>query len=366
MRNNQSPEIRVVVAAGGKSRLFPALSVALELRRRFERIYLVVPGKGSPHEREVCEKYRISLLKSEPISDASKNGKISSFFSTLHEFYNFVRLFGKERPGAVVAFGSEECLPVLAAASIRSIPYFLYEYNSVLSHAGALFCHGARHVFLGLPLVGHHELSGYTEWTGVPVKPVLKNYSSQHYPSGFEKGRPTVLISCGCEENDHVNMNEQLISVVKDWLKDGVQILWQTGKTDYNWIRDEMKSFNSCFIQSECRDFYPYYAVSKFVICKPMPWMLSEIAYFGLPCILLASSHKDHQHWVNAGLVEMQGWGIRVDSRNADRKIDESTRKFLRDNSLVEIMSQKALDNSPANALAKITETIVEELTKIY
>jgi UDP-N-acetylglucosamine:LPS N-acetylglucosamine transferase len=357
-------KISVIVVSGKKNRFFPALSVALELRRRSRKISLVWVGKGSRREQELCRKYRIALWKSELSSDPSKKTGIHQMWHGLVDMYRFIKIFGKNKPGAVVAFGAEECLPVLAAARLRSVPYYLYEFDSVPSRASTLFSQGARHVFLGLPLAGHRGLHGCAEWTGVPVRPVLKDYMPHHYPHGFEKGRPTILI--GNIADSDGSANSKLINIAKGWASDGIQILWQCGVLDYERIRNEMRSYKKCFVQAECGDFYPYYAVSKIVICRPDSWMLSEIAYFGLPCLLLTlSSQKDHYHYINAGVVDMQGWGKRVvDEQNQIEIINRFVRNIIDNNEMFEMMSRRALDNAPSNALAKITGTIVNELTK--
>lgn len=356
-------KISVVVASGKKNRFFPALSVALELRRRSRNISLVWVGKGSRREQELCRKYRISLLKSESSSEQYKKTRIQQMWHSLIDMYRFTKMFGKNRPGAVLAFDAGECLPVLAAARLRSVPYYLYEFDSVPSRASTLFSQGARHVFLGLPIAGHRGLHGCAEWTGVPVRPVLKEYMVHHYPHGFEKGRPTVLI--GNIADSDGSANSLLINVAKGWASDGIQILWHSGVFDYERIKCEMKGFRNCYVQAECSDFYPYYAVSKTVICRPDSWMLSEIAYFGLPCLMFTSfSQKDRHHYINAGVVEMQGWGKRiVGEQNQCGQINEFVRNIVDNGEIFESMSRRALDNAPSNALAKITGTIVNELT---
>jgi UDP-N-acetylglucosamine--N-acetylmuramyl-(pentapeptide) pyrophosphoryl-undecaprenol N-acetylglucosamine transferase len=87
---------------------------------------------------------------------------------------------------------------------------------------------------------------------------------------------------------------------------------------------------------------------------------LSEVMYFGLPCVLvpLPWSSEDHQ-WINAGLAEANGSGFRVrQDEHCAEKVDRHVRKILSDNSVYEKMSRRALDMSPGNAAAAIAEGV--------
>ena len=122
----------------------------------------------------------------------------------------------------------------------------------------------------------------------------------------------------------------------------------------------------SVFVIDSQKDRYPYYAVSRVVICGAEADLLSEIAYFGLPCIVIpGTTAKDDYRWINAGVVEMQGWGFRVGQRaGIGQTINRNVKKALEDNAVFEKMSRKALDHAPFNAAARITGIIYEEVLK--
>ena len=353
--------VRVVVAAGGmRSRVYPALSVALELRRRVRNVALTWVSSHNKKVKELCREHKISLVN----THIHEQNTCAQVLHATKETIRFIKLFGKEPPEAVVAFGGQECFPVLAAARLKSVPYYLFEQNSVPSLTSRVFGPGARKVFFGFPLAGPHQMHGSTEWTGVPVKTARKEYDSRLYPSGFDKNRKTVLVISTEEE---IQKHAQTITaLINTWCNEGFQVLWQTEKSDYAQIRREMAICQGVFVVKQGKDPYPFYAVSRVVICPAETSILAEIAYFGLPCVVVPGiSGKMNYEWVNAGVVEMQGWGFRVALEDqSEAIIDRHVRDLLENDALFETMSRKALDHAPTNAVARITGAIYEDILK--
>ncbi|MGD9201217.1 MAG: UDP-N-acetylglucosamine--N-acetylmuramyl-(pentapeptide) pyrophosphoryl-undecaprenol N-acetylglucosamine transferase, partial [Chitinispirillia bacterium] len=118
-----------------------------------------------------------------------------------------------------------------------------------------------------------------------------------------------------------------------------------------------------CYIFSTCDDMYPYYSIANIIICRSGAGTLSEIAYFGLPCIMipLPWAAEDHQ-WKNAGVVESAGWGVRIaQDEKCSEKTVKSIQMILKDKNMYERMSRRALDNSPDDAAKIIVQKIMAE-----
>jgi UDP-N-acetylglucosamine--N-acetylmuramyl-(pentapeptide) pyrophosphoryl-undecaprenol N-acetylglucosamine transferase len=153
---------------------------------------------------------------------------------------------------------------------------------------------------------------------------------------------------------------------VKRWIARGFQVVWQTGNAGYAEVVQSVGSKGEAFIFSSIDDLYPYYAVAKIVIGRAGASTLAEIAYFGLPCILIPLPWATENHqWMNAGIVETQGWGIRVkQDEQCCSQVEEAITNILADEGMFETMSRKALDHSPANAAKTIVETIVNGINR--
>ena len=355
--------MNIVIAAGGTGgHIFPALSVALELKKQCSDLSLLWIGTLRNREKELCEKNDITL-KILDVSGINRKLSLSSLLAVKKFAGALIYMnayFKENRPDAVIAFGGYVCAPVLAAARMKKIPYFLQEQNSVPGFVNRVFSSRAKSSFLGYPL--NMKRKGKCEITGTPIRTVINTFDNFRYPEHFNKTDKAVLI-CGGSQGA-ASMNDCLIEPIEKILKKGLQVLWQTGSFSYEKIVNRFGGFENAFIFDTVDDLYPYYAVSNVVICRSGASTLNEIAYFGLPCITipLPWAAENHQ-WMNAAHVENAGWAIRVaQDKNCSMNVERSLNNLLSNRELYENMSQKALDDSPAGSAAVIARIILEKL----
>ncbi len=357
--------MNIVIAAGGTGgHIFPALSVALELRKQIKAVSLLWIGTARSREQELCEKHEIPLkiLSVKGIVRGLHLSNILSLIAFVKAVRHMRKFFRHSGTDAVLAFGGYVCAPVLAAARMNQIPYFLQEQNSVPGVVNRFFAARARHSFLGFPLNGKWKLKGNTTITGTPVRTVTGTFDNFTYPQGFDRGKTTILI-CGGSQGA-ASMNECLIEPITKMLQKGLQILWQTGSVSYEKIKRVFKDYPAAFIFDSVTDLYPYYAVSQLVVCRSGASTLNEIAYFGLPCIMipLPWSAENHQ-WINATYVQSQGWGQRIaQDKMCGLYVEQALERILSDSERYESMCRKALDSSSGNAAKVIVQKIVTEL----
>ncbi len=354
--------MKIVITAGGTGgHIFPALAVALELRKQCEALSLLWIGTSRSREKELGAKngIEVKVLDVSGINKKWSFSALAAIKSFVLALFHMVRFFSENRPDAVVAFGGYVCAPVLTAAMLRKIPWFLQEQNSVPGKVNRLFSKGAVLCFLGYPVSGTVVLKGRSEVTGNPVRVAAETYEGFKYPGGFVRGGRTVLISGGSQ--GAASMNDCLIEPVKRICDRGIQVIWQTGAVSYEKIRAGVNAHTTAFIFEAIDDLYPYYAVSNIVICRSGASTLSEVAYFGLPCITIPLPWAaDNHQWANAGYVECKEWGFRIaQAGNTGVEVEKAVDRLLTDKKLHETMSKKALDDSPAEAASRIAEKIL-------
>jgi UDP-N-acetylglucosamine--N-acetylmuramyl-(pentapeptide) pyrophosphoryl-undecaprenol N-acetylglucosamine transferase len=159
-------------------------------------------------------------------------------------------------------------------------------------------------------------------------------------------------------------MNDRIVQTVNNLAQTGLQIIWQTGEPSFDTVKKACASEPNVHVFATLPDLYPYYALSRLVVGRAGASTLAEVAYFGLPCVLipLPWAAENHQ-WVNAGLVESQGWGMRVtqdDSCGAN--VGSAVEQILSNEKRYHAMCMKALDNSPDGAAQKIVNVIMKDL----
>ncbi len=358
----------IAIASGGTGgHIFPALAVARELQRQYPNVSLLWIGTNRSREKEVCENNGIPLELVDVTGFERKIGlkALRAMGQFGREVLRVRRIFSKRKPDAVLAFGGYVCAPVLTAASTMGIPYFLQEQNSVPGMVNRMFASGAREIFLGMPLALGKRLRGSTIVTGNPVRQARsEGYDDFEYPQGLERKKRAVFI-CGGSQGAQ-SMNRHLVSPVKKWLQEGTQVIWQTGKASYDEVRTELNEHENAHVFVSIEDPYPYYAAANVVLGRAGASTLAEIAYFGLPCVLipLPWAAEDHQ-WTNAAWAEAGGWAIRVaQDETTGQEVDKAVRRIIDNPECAEQMSKKALNSNPAYAAEGIAQAVMKEWDK--
>jgi UDP-N-acetylglucosamine--N-acetylmuramyl-(pentapeptide) pyrophosphoryl-undecaprenol N-acetylglucosamine transferase len=356
----------ILTAGGTGGHIFPALSFALQLRRQCPDCELVWIGTTRSRERELCEKNDIRFipLQVQGLSRKLSPKSITALAQFVKAIFRVRSLLGQERPQAVIAFGGYVCAPVLTAARLRKVAYFLQEQNTVPGLVNRLFAAGARCSFLGFELDRHWQLKGKSLVTGNPIRTADANYVGFAYPQGMDLSKKIVLISGGSQ--GAASMNKLLVAAVRQMLQDGLQVVWQTGEASYEDVKNQLTNIPGSFVFDSIPDLYPFYARAHCVVCRAGASTLSEVAYFGLPCVMipLPWAAENHQ-WLNAGLAEAQGWGVRVaqDEKCGDTVL-QAVRQLFADTARHERMSQSALNYSPVNAASEIVKEVLQQVRR--
>jgi UDP-N-acetylglucosamine--N-acetylmuramyl-(pentapeptide) pyrophosphoryl-undecaprenol N-acetylglucosamine transferase len=135
----------VVIAAGGTGgHMFPALSLAAQLRARGQPVVIACDARGA--------RYVGTGIEHRLIQAASPSGRwrarlegLGRLAIGLGQSLHFLR---GTRPGAVVAFGGYAAVPIGLAAALLRIPLLVHEQNAVLGRANRMIVRRAARLAL--------------------------------------------------------------------------------------------------------------------------------------------------------------------------------------------------------------------------
>ena len=140
--NNVMEEKIIFTTGGTGGHIYPALAIAKEFKKRGSSILFV----GTKHrmEREIVpnEGYNFIGLDVLPLRS------IKSFIKMLKAIKEALRIVKNEKPTKVIGFGNYISIPILVAAKIKKIPYYLQEQNSTMGMANRYFYKGSQKTFL--------------------------------------------------------------------------------------------------------------------------------------------------------------------------------------------------------------------------
>jgi UDP-N-acetylglucosamine--N-acetylmuramyl-(pentapeptide) pyrophosphoryl-undecaprenol N-acetylglucosamine transferase len=135
----------VVLAAGGTGgHMFPALSLAAELRARGQPVVIACDERGA--------RYLGADLEHRLIQAASPTGRLGTRLRGLGRLAiglgQGLHLLRNVRPTAVAAFGGYAAVPIGLAAALLRIPLLVHEQNAVLGRANRLIVRRAARLAL--------------------------------------------------------------------------------------------------------------------------------------------------------------------------------------------------------------------------
>jgi UDP-N-acetylglucosamine--N-acetylmuramyl-(pentapeptide) pyrophosphoryl-undecaprenol N-acetylglucosamine transferase len=135
----------VVIAAGGTGgHMFPALSLAAELRARGQPVVIACDARGA--------RYLAPGTDHRLIQAASPTGRWRARLRGLTRltigFGQSLRLLHRARPTVVAAFGGYAAVPIGLAAAMLRIPLLVHEQNAVLGRANRMIARRAARLAL--------------------------------------------------------------------------------------------------------------------------------------------------------------------------------------------------------------------------
>ncbi|MFQ5329511.1 MAG: undecaprenyldiphospho-muramoylpentapeptide beta-N-acetylglucosaminyltransferase [Thermodesulfobacteriota bacterium] len=319
--------VKVLFAGGGTGgHLFPALSVAGELRRRDEHCDIVfVGGRGGLEERVVPEQgYSLELLDVAGLKGTSGMKRVKSLYKALAATGKSLVLLRRLKPLGVIGSGSYASGPVVLAAKMLRLKTAILEQNAIPGITNRYLGRYVDRVY-----VSFEESRGYfpeerVVVTGNPVRREILEEAARQREEIIKrrKGRFTILVFGGSQGAKTINTAildalEYLTDVVNS-----IRIIHQSG---VEWC-DEVKggyerkgllsgggkrSGGMVEVLPFIEDMSSAYAAADLVICRAGATSIAEITALGLASILIPYPFAaDNHQEVNARLLSGRGAAV--------------------------------------------------------
>lgn len=242
MTSHKKP-YRIILSGGGTGgHIFPAVSIADELRRRHpDADILFVGAQGRMEMTRVPEAgYRIVGL---PIAGIQRSLSLSNLavpFKVISSLWRARSIVRRFRPDVVIGTGGYASAPVLFAASLAGVPTLIQEQNGFAGLTNRILSHRARVIcvaYEGLEKVFPREKIVFT---GNPVRSSITDAGlSQRQAKetfGLNTEKKTFLVLGGSLGARAIN--EAVYANLDIFLENSAQLLWQCGRTYYARYRE--------------------------------------------------------------------------------------------------------------------------------
>jgi UDP-N-acetylglucosamine--N-acetylmuramyl-(pentapeptide) pyrophosphoryl-undecaprenol N-acetylglucosamine transferase len=305
----------VVLAAGGTGgHLFPAESLATELRKRGLVVDLATDERAARYGMTFPARAThiipsATFRSRNPVSMAKTVARLG--FGTGVA----IRLLRHLRPAAVVGFGGYPSIPPLLAAAVLRIPSIIHEQNGVMGRANRLLARAATAIATSFAAVldDAPPLARKATFTGNPVRPRVADAATIAFPR-LEADGPLSLVVFGGSQGARI-MSEIVppaVERLERTIRARLQIVQQAREEDLASVRN---TYVQLGVVAEVAPFFPdlpaRIASAHLVVSRGGASTIAELAVIGRPAILVPLPHAlDQDQAANARVLERAGGAI--------------------------------------------------------
>lgn len=341
--SRQKPKF-IISGGGTGGHIFPALSIAGALKRRYPNAEILFVGAQGRMEMEKV-----------PAAGYPIKGLPVAGFDRKHLFRNFSVLLKLRKslsmardiirdfaPDAVIGVGGYASGPILKSAQRLGIPTLLQEQNSYAGVTNKLLARKARKICVAYPGMERFFPADSILLTGNPVrKEILEcrlTPEQARTTFGLDPEKPTVLVvggSLGAR-----TLNESIRASLQRFASAGVQLIWQTGKAYGDKGIQAAKGMRGVVVTQFLTDMATAYRAASLVVSRAGAGSISELELLGKACVLVPSPNvaEDHQT-KNAHALSDRGAAITVPDIEAREKLADIIFSTVADSARLERMS---------------------------
>lgn len=363
-------KLKILLSGGGTGgHIFPAIAIADEIKKRFPDAEFLFMGAIGKMEMEKVPQsgYKIVGLN---IAGFDRGNLLKNFglpFKVISSLIKAKKIIQDFKPDFAVGTGGFASGPALFMAAKMRIPTFIQEQNSLPGKTNIFNAKKAKAVFTAYPEMDKFFHGTKTYFLGNPIRQNiitdLIDTDLAKEKLGLAKEKLTILSVGGSLGSRTLNngWKDNLDNLKqKDY-----QLIWQTGKLDYNDLKNNESIINqqtTIMLKEFISDMALAYSVADVIVSRAGAIAISELAVAKKPVLLVPFpfAAEDHQTKNAMTLVD----------KNAARMVKDSEMKEKFWDTLLEICENEELrkemsQNLEFFAKPKATEEIVDEIITI-
>lgn len=359
------PSIKIILSGGGTGgHIYPALSIANELKSRYPNAeFLFVGAKDRMEMEKVPEAgYKIEGLWISGFNRSLTLKNLSFPMKLLSSLWNARKIISKFKPDVVIGTGGFASGPTLQVAKMKGIKTLIQEQNSYPGITNKLLGKKADKICVAYDNLERFFPEEKIIKTGNPVRQDLLEIDSKRAEAveffGLDTVKKTLVVLGGSLGARAIN---DLMASQIEWLvKQGVQVIWQTGKLYY----EEFKKFD----QLEGVQTHAFlnkmdltYSAADFLISRAGASSISELCVVGKPVIFIPSPNVAEDHQTKNALAIVNNDAALLLKQSDVVMFNTMFSELLNDDGLQERLGK----NIKQMALPDATKTIVNEIEKL-
>ena len=366
--NNQ--QINVLVSGGGTGgHIFPALSIANEIKRRYPDARILFVGAEGRMEMEKVPAAGYNIIGL-PVSGFDRKHLLRNFkvVARLLKSMGMAKKILKDfKPDIAIGVGGYASGPMLKAAQKQGIPTLLQEQNSYAGVTNKLLAAKADSICVAYEGMERFFPADKIVLTGNPVRRNLLDCGATpeqaRQAMGVDPNNKTILIIGGSLGARTIN-NAIMDGLSKIGETYNVQVIWQTGKIYDQQCREALQAsgVKNVVQMPFISNMDMAYRAADLVVSRAGASSISELQLLGKAAILVPSPNvaEDHQTKNALALVKHDA-AIMVTDADASSQLVDTMLNTVADTEKTASLGM----NVEKMALRNAAEHIVDEVEKI-
>jgi len=355
-------DFRFLIAGGGTAgHLFPGISVARELERRFKgtEILFIVGRRKMESDLLTHYGYRVKAIDVEGLKGRGWKKGITVVFKLPGSVTQSLSVIREFSPRLVLGMGGYSAGPICLAARLMRVPTAIHEQNSYPGLTNRLLSRIVDRVFISFEESRVHLKAKSITLTGNPVRREL--FSELNVPTENRKVF-TILVVGGSQGAKAINEVFAEALVHLNAKGKHPRVIHQTGQLDYaRAVQDYRKRGLKAAVLPFIRNMTAAYQQADLVVSRAGATTIFELAALGKPSVLIPYPYATNQHQeMNArSLVQAGGAEMLHQSGLTAEILSKLLVEYMDNPSALKAMGKRARKMGRPDAVKDIVDQLV-------
>lgn len=306
----------LIASSGAGGHIFPAISAAQELKQHNLQIYFVT-DKRCPEDLIIEKGFSLERLSVIRLDFSSFFSFLKSLIKLIQSFFESSAILRKIKPSVVIGFGGYATLPIVFIAGLLAIPIVIHEQNVIPGRANRLCDIFAKKIAVSFKETEKYFDSRKTFFSGCPVRACLKKVEKEiaFKELNLNPEKFTILVIGGSAGSRKINeVFLEAISKFKGLSQ--LQVIHISGERDYDFVKNAYRNIavEACCIAFLKKMGYAY-SITDLAISRAGGSSLAELAFFGIPSILIPYPFAYNHQKANAAVFENHKASIVIEEK---------------------------------------------------
>ena len=358
-----------VTGGGTGGHIYPALAVADALAGNGAKVYYVGNRHNMEFELASQKGYKFLLVG---VKGMPRGLNVKFFWWGVKLFKAIlfsIKYIKKYKPDTVFATGGYVSAPMIFACIFTRTPYIMHDCDAMPGLVTRKLSRRAKYVTLAFDRARKYIPNRHAIVTGNPIRKEFKTITKKQARENLGIGHKLTLCVMGGSQGAK-SINNTAVELLKELSQEfDVQVIFQTGKKNYDEVTERLKQFYPTYEQDKNILIRPYFdnmvsvlKASDIVISRAGSLSLSEICASEVAPIIVPYPYAaaNHQRINAKSLLDMGACVYIEDSELEPNKLREILIEFINNPIKVNYLKQ----NSSALAKYNATEDIAGLIQK--